>query len=186
MLHECFPWQLLLGGTDEGFPHRALPLLFLLGGIATGSAHECLPRGPLLGRAKAVALTDVSQGGLSPEGSRRVSSTEELPCWLFGVNEGCLFTGPLSRSLSLKRLPCGGSLEPLFWDSLQERGNGDLLGGTTGASLPEISSSAGLLGASPSRTSLGGIFLGTGPSSRCVWEELGRHDQISEDLPGGM
>ena len=183
---EVFPWQLLLGGTNKGLPHRALPKAAPPRRNHSGSRSRVSPpMGPLRRNHRG------SRSRMSPKTAppRRDHGGSHPPKnsqgWLLGAIYGCLFTGPSPRSLSLKRLPCGGSSEPLFWVSLLERSTGDLLGGTTGASLQEVSSRCG--SSEPSLEGLSaGIFHGPGPLNRGVWEKLGRHDQISEDLPGGL
>lgn len=181
---ECFPWQLLLGGTNEGLPHRALPKAAPLRRDHGGSRSRVSPTMVPLWRNHGGSRSRVSSNAAPP---RRDHGGTHPPKnsqgWLLGAIFGFLFTGPSPRSLSMKRLPCGGSSEPLFWVSFQERSTGDLLGGPTGATLPEVSSlccSSEL----PLEGPTAGRFHGPGPLNRGVWEELGRHDRISEDLPG--
>jgi hypothetical protein len=144
LLHECFPWQILLGGADEGLPHRALPKAAPPRRNHCGSCSRVSPKRAPPRKGQGGSHSRMSPKAAPPRRNHGGSHPpKNSPGWLFGANSGCLFTGPSPRSVSLKRLPCGGSSEPLFWVSFQERSNGDLLGGITGASLPEISSWCG-------------------------------------------
>jgi hypothetical protein len=99
-------------------------------------------------RPQRVSLKDASQGVSSSEDPLRVSSTEELP----KLAPRSPLRVHLHRISSSKHaydaFPLWRFFGTSFWVPLQERGTGDLFGGTISASLHGGSILVWLLGAS--------------------------------------
>ena len=92
---ECFPWQLLLGGTNKGLPHRALPKAAPPRRDHGGSRSRVSPNMAPLRRNHRGLRSRVSSKAAPPRRDHGgFHPPKNSQGWLLGAISGFLFTGP--------------------------------------------------------------------------------------------